>query len=156
MKQGTLYIQDRGREGKVKAALMAALLAGLWAASLLLKSQAAILVVLCAWAVLSLVVTRMADKGNWYHREAAWTLTDEEVTIDGKTIPRRAIKRTLCTPKPGFQRKMFRGWVLKVETQDQIYEWYSHYQDAGNQRSVESLQALACALGTEWQPWINA
>ena len=156
MKQGIIYIQDRAREGKVKTAMMAVLVAGLAVSSLLLNSQIAILVVLGAWVVFSMVVTRMADKGNWYHKEAAWTLTDEEVTIDGKTISRRAIKRTMCTPRPGFQRKMFRGWVLKVETQDNVYEWYSYYQDTDNKQSVESLQKLASEMGTEWQPWINA
>lgn len=156
MKQGTVYIQDRSREAKVKGLSMVVLVAGLAVASLLLDSQIAILVVLAAWAVLSLVVTRMADKGDWYHKEALWTLTDEEVTIDGKRIPRSAIKRTLCTPRPGFQRKMFRGWVLKVETQDNVYEWYSYYQDTDNKQSVESLQKLASEMGTEWQPWINA
>lgn len=156
MKQGTLYIQDRSRETKVKAAIMVLLLAGLAAASLLLDSQIAILAVLGVWVVLSMVVTRMADKGNWYHREAAWTLTDEDVTIDGKTISRSAIKRTMCTPRPGFQRKMFRGWVLKVETQNNVYEWYSYYQDTDNTQSVESLQKLATELGAEWQTWTKA
>ena len=46
MKQGTLYIQDRSRETKVKTAIMVVLLAGLAAASLLLDSQIAILAVL--------------------------------------------------------------------------------------------------------------
>lgn len=156
MKQGTIYIQDRGREGKVKTAVMAVLVAGLAIASLLLDSQVAILVVLGAWVVMTMAVTRMADKGNWYHKEAVWTLTDEEVTIDGKTISRGAIKRTMCTPRPGFQRKMFRGWVLKVETQDHVYEWYSYYQDTDNKQSVEALQKLASEMGTEWQPWIKA
>ena len=156
MKQGTIYIQDRGREGKVKTVMMAVLVAGLAVASLLLNSQVAILAVLGVWVVFSAVVTRMADKGNWYHKEAVWALTDEEVTIDGKTISRSAIKRTMCTPRPGFQRKMFRGWVLKVETQDNVYEWYSYYQDTDNKQSVESLQKLASEMGTEWQPWINA
>lgn len=156
MKQGIIYIQDRGRESKIKTATMVVLVAGLAVASLLLDSQIAILVVLAAWAVLSVVVTRMADKGNWYHKEAAWTLTEEEVTIDGTTISRSAIKRTMFIPKPGFQRKMFRGWVLKVETQDKTYQWFSYYQDTDNQKSVESLQNLATELGTEWQAWINA
>lgn len=156
MKQGTIYIQDRGRETKVKAAIMVLLLAGLAAASLLLDSQIAILAVLGVWVVLSMVVTRMADKGNWYHKEAAWTLTDEDVTIDGKTISRSAIKRTMCTPRPGFQRKMFRGWVLKVETQNNVYEWYSYYQDTDNTQSVESLQTLATELGAAWQTWTKA
>lgn len=156
MKQGTLYIQDRSRETKVKTAIMVVLLAGLAAASLLLDSQIAILAVLVVWVVLSMAVTRMADKGNWYHREAPWTLTDEEVTIDGKTIPRSAIKRTMCTPRPGFQRKMFRGWVLKVETQNNVYQWYSYYQDTDNTQSVESLQTLASELGAEWQTWTKA
>ena len=156
MKQGTLYIQDRSRETKVKTAIMVVLLAGLAAASLLLDSQTAILAVLVVWVVLSMVVTRMADKGNWYHKEAAWTLTDEDVTIDGKTISRSAIKRTMCTPRPGFQRKMFRGWVLKVETQNNVYEWYSYYQDTDNTQSVESLQKLATELGAAWQTWTKA
>lgn len=156
MKQGILYIQDRSRETKVKTAIMILLLAGLAAASLLLDSQIAILAVLGVWVVLSMAVTRMADKGNWYHREAPWTLTDEDVTIDGKTISRSAIKRTMCTPRPGFQRKMFRGWVLKVETQNNVYQWYSYYQDTDNTQSVESLQTLATELGTEWQTWTKA
>lgn len=156
MKQGILYIQDRSRETKVKTAIMVVLLAGLAAASLLLDSQIAILAVLGVWVVLSMVVTRMADKGNWYHREAPWTLTDEDVTIDGKTISRSAIKRTMCTPRPGFQRKMFRGWVLKVETQNNVYEWYSYYQDTDNTQSVESLQKLATELGAAWQTWTKA
>ena len=156
MKQGILYIQDRSRETKVKTAIMVVLLAGLAAASLLLDSQIAILAVLVVWVVLSMVVTRMADKGNWYHREAPWTLTDEDVTIDGKTISRSAIKRTMCTPRPGFQRKMFRGWVLKVETQNNVYEWYSYYQDTDNTQSVESLQKLATELGAAWQTWTKA
>ena len=156
MKQGILYIQDRSRETKVKTAIMVVLLAGLAAASLLLDSQTAILAVLVVWVVLSMVVTRMADKGNWYHKEAAWTLTDEDVTIDGKTISRSAIKRTMCTPRPGFQRKMFRGWVLKVETQNNVYQWYSYYQDTDNTQSVESLQTLASELGAEWQTWTKA
>ena len=156
MKQGTIYIQDRGWEGKVKTAVMVVLVAGLAAASLLLDSQTAILVVLGAWVVLSAVVTRMADKGNWYHREVSWTITDEKVTIGDTIIPRSAIKRTMCTPRPGFQRKMFRGWVLKVETQDKVYEWYSYYQDTDNAQSVESLQKLASEIGTQWQSWINA
>ena len=156
MKQGTLYIQDRSRETKVKTAIMVVLLAGLAAASLLLDSQIAILAVLVVWVVLSMAVTRMADKGNWYHREAPWTLTDEDVTIDGKTISRSAIKRTMCTPRPGFQRKMFRGWVLKVETQNNVYEWYSYYQDTDNTQSVESLQKLATELGAAWQTWTKA
>lgn len=156
MKQGTLYIQDRSRETKVKTAIMVVLLAGLAAASLLLDSQIAILAVLVVWVVLSMAVTRMADKGNWYHREAPWTLTDEDVTIDGTTISRSAIKRTMCTPRPGFQRKMFRGWVLKVETQNNVYQWYSYYQDTDNTQSVESLQALASELGAEWQTWTKA
>ena len=156
MKQGILYIQDRSRETKVKTAIMVVLLAGLAAASLLLDSQIAILAVLVVWVVLSMAVTRMADKGNWYHREAPWTLTDEDVTIDGKTISRSAIKRTMCTPRPGFQRKMFRGWVLKVETQNNVYEWYSYYQDTDNTQSVESLQKLATELGAAWQTWTKA
>lgn len=156
MKQGILYIQDRSRETKVKTAIMVVLLAGLAAASLLLDSQIAILAVLGVWVVLSMAVTRMADKGNWYHREAPWTLTDEDVTIDGKTISRSAIKRTMCTPRPGFQRKMFRGWVLKVETQNNVYQWYSYYQDTDNTQSVESLQTLATELGAEWQTWTKA
>ena len=156
MKQGTLYIQDRSRETKVKTAIMVVLLAGLAAASLLLDSQIAILAVLGVWVVLSMAVTRMADKGNWYHREAPWILTDEDVTIDGTTISRSTIKRTVCTPRPGFQRKMFRGWVLKVETQNNVYQWYSYYQDTDNTQSVESLQALASELGAEWQTWTKA
>ena len=155
MKQGTIYIQDRSREGKVKAILMAVLLAGLAVASLLLDSQTAILAVLGVWAVLALVVTRIADKKNWYHREAAWTLTDDTVTIDGTAISRSAIKSCRCTPRPGFQRKMFRGWQLKIETQDNVYFWYSYYMDTDNTQSVESLQALATELGADWQPWIN-
>ena len=155
MKQGTIYIQDRDRESKVKIAVMAVLVAGLAVASLLLNSQTAILVVLGVWVVLALVVTRMADKKNWYHREVAWTLTDEEVTIDDKTISRSAIKSTRCTPRPGFQRKIFQGWLLKIETQDKVYEWYSYYLDTDNKQSVESLQNLALELGADWQPWIN-
>ena len=155
MKQGTIYIQDRNRENKVKTAIMAVLVAGLAVASLLLNSQTAILVVLGVWVVLSMVVTFIADKKNWYHREAPWTLTDEEVTIDGKTISRGAIKSCRCTPRPGFQRKMFRGWQLRIETQDDVYLWYSYYMDTDNTQSVESLQMLASEIGADWQPWIK-
>jgi len=157
MKQGTLYIQDRGREAKVKGAGMIVLLAGLWAATLLPRFDIAVLVVLALWAVVSVVLDKKAQKGNWYHKDAPWTLTDDTLTVDGLSISRAAIKRTMCIPKPGFQRKSFRGWVLKVETQDKTYEWFSYYQaDKQQQKSVDSLQALAMELGTDWQPWINA
>ena len=156
MKQGTIYIQDRNREGKVKTAVMLVLVAGLAAATLVLDSQIATLAVLAVWAVLSVVVTRKAEKENWYHSQLTWTVDDETVTIGDKTIARTDIRRTQCTPRPGFQRKMFRGWQLKVETQNQVYLWYSYYEDSDNAASIRSLQELASALGADWQSWINA
>ena len=156
MKQGTILIQDRKREGKVKTAEMAALIAGLAVATLVLDSQIAILAVLVVWAVACMLVTRKADKEHWYHAQLPWTVDDTTAVIGDKTISRKDIKRTMCTPRPGFQRKMFRGWQLKVETQKDVYLWYSYYEDTDNTASVQSLQKLAEELGCEWKTWTHA
>lgn len=157
MKQGTMYIQNRSREAAVKGAGMAVLLVGLWAATLLPRFDIAVLGVLLLWAAYSVIMDKKAQKGDWYHKQVQWTLTDETFTVEGLSIPRSTIKRTMCIPKPGIQRKSFRGWVLKVETQDKVHEWYSYYQlDKDHQKSVESLQSAAVELGTQWQPWIKA
>ena len=156
MKKGTILIQDRTREGKIKTVQMAALVAALAVAALVLDSQIAILAVLAIWAVACLIVTRKADRENWYHAQLPWTVDDTTVTIGDKTIPRADIQRTTCTPRPGFQRKMFRGWQLKVETQKDVYLWYSYYEDTDNTASVQSLQKLAEELGCEWKTWNHA
>ena len=156
MKKGTILIQDRTREGKIKTVQMAALVAALAVAALVLDSQIAILAVLAIWAVACLIVTRKADRENWYHAQLPWTVDDNTVIIGDKTIPRADIQRTTCTPRPGFQRKMFRGWQLKVETQKDVYLWYSYYEDTDNTASVQSLQKLAEELGCEWKTWNHA
>ena len=156
MKQGTILIQDRTRESKIKTVQMAALVAALAVAALVLDSQIAILAVLAIWAVACLIVTRKADRENWYHAQLPWTMDDTTVTIGDKTIPRADIQRTTCTPRPGFQRKMFRGWQLKVETRKDVYLWYSYYEDTDNTASVQSLQKLAEELGCEWKTWNHA
>ena len=156
MKQGTILIQDRTRESKIKTVQMVALVAALAVAALVLDSQIAILAVLAIWAVACLIVTRKADKEGWYHARLPWTVDDTTVTIGDKTIPRADIQRTTCTPRPGFQRKMFRGWQLKVETQKDVYLWYSYYEDTDNTASVQSLQKLAEELGCEWKTWNHA
>ena len=156
MKKGTILIQDRTREGKIKTVQMAALVAALAVAALALDSQIAILAVLAIWAVTCMVITRKADKENWYHAQLPWTMDDDTVTIGDKTIFRADIQRTTCTPRPGFQRKMFRGWQLKVETQKDVYLWYSYYEDTDNTASVQSLQKLAEELGCEWKTWNHA
>ena len=149
MKQGTVYIQDTNREQRIKYATAAVLLVGLWAATLLPRFDIAVLVILAAWAVLAKVVAVQAGKKGWYHKEAVWTLTDTQLTVDGLTIPRSAITRVTCIPKPGFQRKVFRCWMLNVETFEKSHRWYSQNQTNDPQPSIRSLQELARELGCD-------
>lgn len=49
-------------------------------------------------------------------RRIAWTLTDADLTLDGKIIPRPAIRAVYCWPNRDAFGHTRPGWIVNIET----------------------------------------
>ena len=150
MKQGTIYIQDQKRESLVRGGAAIFLLAGLWASTLMPGYEMLVLAVLVVWVVGLKWMMKSAEKKSWFHKTAAWTLTETELTIDGQSFSRDRITKVTCLPKSGLQRKSLRSWVLTVETWEKSYRWVSQTQFGDSKASIQSLQQLGNELGCSY------
>lgn len=96
--------------------------------------------------VLYPAVSQLIGKG-----EAAcsvtWTVTEDALVLDGRSIPRSSIKQVHCWPNRDALGHAEAGWTINIETtgKNQVLRSLKEGEDA--ERSARQLRALVTALG---------
>ena len=107
---------------------------------------AAYVLVRCAYRIFSTVLFRGAADSAAY-RTVTWTVTEDALTLDGKTIPRGAIRNVHCWPNRdslGYSRP---GWTVNIETDGKNQMLRTLTEGSPAETSAALLRELVVALG---------
>ena len=80
-------------------------------------------------------------------RRAEWTVTEDTLILDGKTIPRGSIRNVHCWPNRDALGNVLGGWTVNIETTGKNHLLRSLKEGPDMERSVNSLHALVEAMG---------
>lgn len=89
--------------------------------------------------------------GMFPQRGAAgtWTVTEEDLDLNGTRIPRSTIRQIYCWPNRNALGQTGTGWIVNIETDRGHHVLRSLTAGEDAERSVRQLRAMVTALGYE-------
>lgn len=96
----------------------------------------------CAYRLFSTLLPRRETV-----RTVAWTVTEDALTLDGKTIPRGAIRNVHCWPNRDSLGFSAPGWTVNIETDGKNELLRSLTDGSPAETSAALLRELVAALG---------
>ena len=153
---GTLVLEARSGRAAALSVLCATLLtAGLLSLTLRRVSLtgwslgiAAAVLAYVLYRVLYPELSRLFGGGV---RRAAWTLTADALTLDGRTVPREAIIKVHVWPSRDALGHTLSGWTVNIETTGRNLLLRSLAAGADAAESKAELERLASALGEQFE-----
>ena len=145
MQKGTLLVKVNGREEGYWFVVLMACWAIVAAATYLgfeNEGLTAACTIVCIAAAVRYTLLR-----TWHIRTVEWSLDEENLTLDGKTIPRKDISKVF------FQRNKMStsSWYLNIRA-DRNIRLESLSNKSQKAESVATLEALAYALRPDLNP----
>lgn len=80
-------------------------------------------------------------------RQVEWTVTEDALILDGKTIPRSAIRNVHCWPNRDSLGYSTPGWTVNIETDGKNELLRSLTEGTPAETSAALLRQLVAALG---------
>ena len=107
---------------------------------------AAYVLMRCSYRIFSTVLFRGAPDSAAY-RTVTWTVTEDALTLDGRTIPRSAIRNVHCWPNRDSLGYSTPGWTVNIETDGKNELLRSLTEGTPAETSAALLRKLVVALG---------
>ncbi|MDY3280790.1 hypothetical protein [Dysosmobacter sp.] len=107
-----------------------------------LLAVAAYVLMRCAYR---LFVTLLPQRET--ERTVTWTVTEDALTLNGKTIPRGAIRNVHCWPNRDSLGFSVPGWTVNIETDGKNELLRSLTEGSPAETSAALLRKLVVALG---------
>ena len=96
----------------------------------------------CAYRLFSSLLPRRETV-----RQAEWTVTEDALILDGKTIPRSAIRNVHCWPNRDSLGFSTPGWTVNIETDGKNQVLRTLTEGSPAETSAALLRELVVALG---------
>ena len=103
---------------------------------------AAYVLVRCAYRLFSTLLPRQEVM-----RQMTWTVTEDALILDGKTIPRSAIRNVHCWPNRDSMGFSTSGWTVNIETDGKNELLRTLTEGSPAETSAALLRELVAALG---------
>ena len=103
---------------------------------------AAYVLVRCAYRLFSTLLPRQE-----LMRQMTWTVTEDALILDGKTIPRSAIRNVHCWPNRDSMGFSTSGWTVNIETDGKNELLRTLTEGSPAETSAALLRELVAALG---------